>query len=84
MSESLGWQKAWAITPKFTSGISVLSSFALINIILRNPRKKNKNKSYHRILLGMSICDLLASIAWFFSSWPKPKGTDGVYGAIGT
>jgi len=84
MSVSLGWQKAWAITPKFTGGISVLSSLALVYIILRNPRKKNKNKSYHRIILGISICDVLASTAWFFSTWPKPQGTDGVYGAIGT
>eukprot|EP00555_Chaetoceros_dichaeta_P012128 CAMPEP_0198260618 /NCGR_PEP_ID=MMETSP1447-20131203/9541_1 /TAXON_ID=420782 /ORGANISM="Chaetoceros dichaeta, Strain CCMP1751" /LENGTH=387 /DNA_ID=CAMNT_0043948325 /DNA_START=168 /DNA_END=1328 /DNA_ORIENTATION=+ len=84
MSVSLDWQKAWAIAPKFTGGISVLSSLALVYIILRNPRKKNKNKSYHRIILGISICDVLASTAWFFSTWPKPQGTDGVYGAIGT
>jgi Tfp pilus assembly major pilin PilA len=39
--------------------------------------------TYHRFILGLSIGDLIASIAWFCTTWPVPKGTPNVYGAIG-
>jgi len=60
----------------------MVSSSVLVYMILRNPREKNKNKSYHRIMLGMSICDICASTAWFFSTWLEPVGS--AIGAVGT
>ena len=39
---------------------------------------------YHRLVLGMSFCDLLASLAWFFTTWPIPRGTPNVFAAVGT
>ncbi|KAL3778378.1 hypothetical protein ACHAW5_000601 [Stephanodiscus triporus] len=32
----------------------------------------------------MSLCCLSSSVAWFFTTWPIPRGTPGVYGAVGT
>ncbi|KAL3815399.1 hypothetical protein ACHAXA_011517 [Cyclostephanos tholiformis] len=40
--------------------------------------------TYHRLVLGMSVCCLSSSVAWFFTTWPIPRDTTGVYGAIGT
>lgn len=31
----------------------------------------------------MTLCDLTASVAWLFTTWPIPRGTPGVYGAVG-
>lgn len=80
---SLAWKKTFAITPKFSALISLLSSSALVYMITRNPLKKNKNKSYHRIMLGMSVCDICASAGWFMSTWLEPSDS-GTYGAVGT
>jgi len=30
---------------------------------------------YHRLMLGMSVCDLLASFVLFLGTWPIPSGT---------
>jgi len=71
-----------AILPKITSFFSLTSSLAIAYIVIANPRKKNKSTPYHRLILGMSVCDFLASFAWFFTTWPIPKDT-GIYGAAG-
>lgn len=75
-------EKALATIPKLTSLGSILSSIALAYIIIINPNEKNKSTPYHRLMLGMTTCDFLASTAWFFTTWPIPKDT-GIYGAVG-
>jgi hypothetical protein len=48
-------------------------------------RRNAKNfGTYHRLVLGMSFCCLSSSIAWFFTTWPIPRDTPDVYGAVGT
>lgn len=84
MSSTLAQQKLVAIAPKFTAAISVVSSGTCIFInAFRGSKKDQNDRTYRRLVLGMSACDLLASMAWFFTTWPIPKGTPGVYGAIG-
>lgn len=80
MATTLAQQKAVAIAPKFTSFASILGSSTCIFLLLKRSPKK---KTYHRLVLGMSLCDLSASTAWFFTTWPIPAGTEGVYGAVG-
>jgi hypothetical protein len=38
--------------------------------------------TYHRLLIGLSISDLIMSIGLFTSTWPMPLDTPHVYGAI--
>lgn len=45
--------------------------------------RKKMGLVYHRLLLVMSICDVILSSLLFLSSWPIPSGTPNVYGAIG-
>mmetsp|Transcript_30691 Transcript_30691/g.55627 ORF Transcript_30691/g.55627 Transcript_30691/m.55627 type:complete len:340 (-) Transcript_30691:3940-4959(-) len=80
MATTIAQQKAVAIAPKFTAAASAISSAITIFLITC---RGNKKQTYHRLVLGMSICDLSASIAWFFTTWPIPRGTPGVYGAVG-
>jgi hypothetical protein len=94
MATTLAQQRAVAIAPKFTAGLSAISSLVTCVLILRpkrggggggaRPPTRNKNGTYHRLVLGMSLCCLSSSVAWFFTTWPIPRGTPGVYGAIGT
>jgi len=80
MASSTAQQMAVAIAPKFTAAASAMSSAATIFLIMCRGVKKT---TYHRLILGMSICDLSSSVAWFCTTWPIPRGTPGVYGAIG-
>ena len=79
---NLAQQKAVAIAPKFTAFASLVGSFTIAFLILFRRDKKPKT-TYHRLVLGMAFTDMSASAAWFFTTWPIPKGTPGVYGAVG-
>jgi hypothetical protein len=60
------------ILPKVTSVLSLIGS----SIILRDVIKIRRTRNYsprHRLLAGMSVCDLMASSAMFLTSWPIPK-----------
>jgi hypothetical protein len=65
---------ALALYPKFTAIASVVGS----SLIIRDVIKVRKNRpdelsTRHRILAGMSACDILSSSALFLTSWPVPK-----------
>ncbi|KAL7550167.1 hypothetical protein ACHAWF_013408, partial [Thalassiosira exigua] len=86
---TLAQQKALAIAPKFTAFTSAVSSACTCLLILRGGKRSSggrskKRTTYHRLVFGMSLCDFSASVAWFFTTWPIPRGTPGVYGAVGT
>lgn len=95
MATTLAQQKAVAIAPKFTAGLSAIGSVVTCILILRPKAKPTRPQrgrqpsgkrrtTYHRLVLGMSLCCLSSSVAWFFTTWPIPRGTPGVYGAVGT
>jgi hypothetical protein len=63
---------AFFILPKVTSVLSLIGS----SIILGHVMKIRGTRAYsprHRLLAGMSVCDLMASAAMFLTSWPIPK-----------
>jgi len=73
-------QAALAIAPKLTAPFSVVGSVLMARSILA----KAKRKSCHELLLFLACSDVLSSFAWFLSTWPIPKGTEGVAYASGT
>lgn len=76
-------QKVLTYTPVVTGPLSVFGSSFVVYDILADRRNKLK-KTYHRILLGLSIMDSISSAGIVaFSSWAVPKDTPGVYGAQG-
>jgi hypothetical protein len=83
---SLVQHKILAIAPKVTSFLSLVSSGYIIWDVVNMYRRGRRAqvKTYHRILLGMSLCDALASLAWFFTTWPIPYDVFPAYGASGT
>ena len=71
-----------AIIPKFSSFASIVGSVCIIREILVVDRSK-LNRVYDRLLLVMSFYDVIESCFNFQSSWPIPKGTEGVAFASG-
>ena len=47
-------------------------------------RNSKRQHPYHRLLFMMSLYDVLESVWNFTSTWPIPKGTEGVVWASGT
>jgi hypothetical protein len=77
----VGSRKAVAIIPKFTGGLSVMgSSYILFDIVVRNRGNKMFQTTFHRLLIGLAIADLLSSLAYCLSHWmfpsQVPMGTD--------
>mmetsp|Transcript_37384 Transcript_37384/g.63633 ORF Transcript_37384/g.63633 Transcript_37384/m.63633 type:complete len:397 (-) Transcript_37384:428-1618(-) len=83
---------ALAIAPKITSSLSIVGSIIILNKVLRSP--KRRRHPMHRIMVGLSVADILSGISFFGSTWPIPRGTvsrfaeEGtqqlIYGAVGT
>lgn len=62
-----------AIGPKFPCLLSILGSgYIIFNVV---SQEQKFELIYHRLMLGMSVSDLLASIAFFIGTWPMPSGT---------
>lgn len=74
-----------ALLPKFSSVLSLFGSIWIITEVLtdKDTNRRKRNHPYHRLLCAMSIYDVLESLWNFFSSWPIPKGTEGVIWAQG-
>ena len=73
----LGWTeqqiKAFVILPKITGAFSFLGSSYIVFSIIRDPKKQEM--TYHRIMFGMSILDMLSSFSGpLLSTWPMPRG----------
>jgi len=81
-----------AVGTKITSFLSMIGSGYIIhNIIAHGPSKLDN--IYNRIMLGLSIFDMIGSFAQFLSTWPIPAGAfvdggpdigDCYYGNVGT
>lgn len=73
---------ALALIPKFTASLSFFGSAYIIQDSLRS--RKKRQKVYHRLMIGLSAFDLVASTVNFLSTWPSPVGTPGAIWASGT
>jgi len=70
--------------PHITGALSLLGSGWILYDIVWAGRKRELPQPYSRIILCISIFDFLSSASLGLSTWPIPRGTDGVYGAVGT
>lgn len=78
-------QVALALAPKFTAFLSILSSsYIIYDCLVVNNRTRLGQTTYHRLMAGLSLCDLLMSSGLFTSTWPMPANTPNVWGAVGT
>jgi hypothetical protein len=74
-----------AVLPKISATLAFFSDCWIITEVITDKSKKPKRtKPYHRLLFAMSFYGSLESCANFASTWPMPRGTPSVYGAIGT
>jgi len=75
--------KAIFYIPCITGTLSIMGSSTIIYSILSD-RERRLSRIYHRLLLGMSIFDIVFSVAKVASTMPIPKDTiPNIYGASG-
>lgn len=72
-------QVALALLPKITGGLSVLFSFLIALLILRDDSRRRL--CYHRLLCGISVVDMSASLWMFCSTWPIPAESNVTWAA---
>lgn len=82
MSETYSAQAiAKALVPKIPGLLSAIASSCVIYDILG---RKRRFGTRNRLLIGLSISDIVGSISFgFVSSWAIPRGTPGVFLAAG-
>ena len=75
--------KTLALLPKFTGSLSLMGSAFIFQDVVFH---KNFHRVYHRLVLGLSCSDMIASVVNILSTWPIPRAeaVDGVYLAGGT
>ena len=79
-SFSLAQRRALAFMPKLTGFTSMFFSSLIVWTVLRDQRRRCQ--TYHRLLLGISVCDLSASFWLALSTWPIPKEENALW-AVG-
>ena len=72
--------KVVATIPMVTGSISVIGSAAIIFMIFRSTEKLKT--TYHRILFGMSLLDIIFSIGCLLSTIPFPSDTPLPWGML--
>jgi hypothetical protein len=60
------------------------SSYIIIYDVLKKEKQRKKRTAYHRLMVGLSTCDIIMSAGLISSTWPMPKDTPNVWGALGT
>jgi hypothetical protein len=80
MTEYTAQSKTLAIIPKIPALLSMMGSGYIVNNILRHPDKR-KNL-YNRLMLGISVCDIIASHSYFLGTWLIPRGSSGPFGYV--
>ena len=69
--ECISCSKFAAIVPRFTGGTSAISSSIIIFLIFRSEAKLGT--IYHRVMFGMSLFDILGSVAISLTTLPMQK-----------
>eukprot|EP00979_Chaetoceros_neogracilis_P001811 scaffold329_cov213-Chaetoceros_neogracile.AAC.3 len=69
-----------AVVPKVPALISIVCSSAIVRKVYKSP-KKRKNV-YHRILCGLSCCDIISSFVYFLGTWLIPANKVGGFGLV--
>ena len=70
--------KAIAIAPKLPALLSILGSLFIVMHVIYGRQVRN---THHRLLMGMSVSDLIVSMAVFLGTWPMPRGRPMAYDA---
>lgn len=73
-------EKFLAICPKVTAAPSIIAAAYMVQHVLRSPSRRNR--TYNRVILGMSSMDFIYAIKCFTSTWPLPESTNA-FGAVG-
>ena len=75
-------QKVLFALPIIPGILSVIGSSLIIYVIFSDAKRKLQ-RVYHRVLAAYSVIDVMVSLQHALSSLVVPKGTPGVYGAMG-
>jgi hypothetical protein len=81
MAENDTQRAVLAIMPKISATLSMAGSVWIITEVATH--KVKRQQVYHRILLAMSIYDILESMWNFASTWPIPEGTENIHNPLG-
>lgn len=71
---SLSSRVAIAIVPKIPGVLSMVGSLWIAWKVLADHQKRRK--TYHRLVLLMSLCDFVSSFSYFLSTWPIRQGVN--------
>lgn len=71
-----------AVIPLVTAPMSVMSSILIIVMVMRSRIKLSH--IYHRLMVGLSVADIILSSAMSFTSFPAPKETPDIWKGFGS
>jgi len=74
-------RKVTVIVPKIFSFLSIACSIYIIKGLIGTAaaRRRTRSACYQRILLGLSVFDVISSFGYFFTAWAVPKNPPNVF-----
>jgi hypothetical protein len=80
---TLAQQVAITLVPAFTGTLSILGSCCIMWMLLAEKNRKKLKSVKYRIIFGLCLSDVVNSLCFVLFSLPIPRGTPGVWGAMG-
>ena len=81
MSTIQNQELVFAVVPRVAAACSLMGSSWIVIEVLRDAQKRKR--VYHRIMLGMSSFDIIASMCYFLGRWPLPPDAPLLPGGVG-
>mmetsp|Transcript_22506 Transcript_22506/g.55690 ORF Transcript_22506/g.55690 Transcript_22506/m.55690 type:complete len:462 (-) Transcript_22506:89-1474(-) len=71
---------ALAVAPKVPALLSLAGSIYIVWSVLS--AREKRGSIYHRLMLGLSVSDILSSHIYFLGTWLIPRGSSGPFGDV--
>ena len=86
MSLSNAQNHALVWIPRVTAPLSILGSLCIVYMAARKLRARSNQPTYDRMMMGLSITDIINSVALGLTTLPMPSdsGRLGAHGTVGT
>ena len=81
---SIALQKTVAYVPKVFAVLSLIGSGYIFYDCLRKLRRGKGFSTYHRLMIGISVGDVMYSTSFLAGTWVMPRDTPNAWGASGT
>ena len=79
LEDIAGGAPTWITVTQISGALSFIGSVYVLFTLIGNRERRSKNMPFNRLLLAISIADLMSSLAMMVAGWATPTTPPGNY-----